>query len=384
MIRKIERADGVRFQVYGRKNGKQVYVTTCDSKKEAESAERRFAVEQEMIATGELPPEIDERRTLKDATDEWLKSLVANKSRSHRAYSEFLRYQVWPQLGPVSLARLGKPQIMRWRDDLVAKYAASTVNSALACLSAALSDFVDRGWIPSNPCHGVRQVEVKDRAYNWIKTRPELERLLLACSDELRDMVAVAIGTGLRLDELLHLRWDDVDLANRLLTVQRGRQGTVKGGRIRHVPILDSVLPVLQRKALRRAGASLLFPGQPKQGKEQVRAKTPVQCAYKQALKRAGLDTSLRWHDLRHTCASWWVMGGGDIFRLSRMLGHANVQITQRTYAHLAPEAWQQDYHRLAFHVPAEPAKVVEFMRDEQGKLAGRRAVLIAADAKVA
>jgi hypothetical protein len=72
------------------------------------------------------------------------------------------------------------------------------------------------------------------------------------------------------------------------------------------------------------------------------------------------------------------VLSGGDIFRLSRMLGHANVQITQRTYAHLAPDAWQQDYHRLAFHCPYEPGKIVEFIRDEDGKLAGRRTIAAA------
>jgi integrase len=69
------------------------------------------------------------------------------------------------------------------------------------------------------------------------------------------------------------------------------------------------------------------------------------------------------------------VLGGGDIFRLSRLLGHASVKITQQTYAHLAPEAWQQDYHRLAFHVPSAPAKLYEFRRDEHGKLAGRTVV---------
>lgn len=108
---------------------------------------------------------------------------------------------------------------------------------------------------------------MRERAYNWLKTCGELERLLSVCPDELRDMVAIAVGTGLRLDEMLHLTWDDVDLTTPLLTIQRGRQGTVKGGRIRHVPILDSVLPVLQRRALRRGGAVQVFPGKSSKGR---------------------------------------------------------------------------------------------------------------------
>jgi hypothetical protein len=51
------------------------------------------------------------------------------------------------------------------------------------------------------------------------------------------------------------------------------------------------------------------------------------------------------------------------------------VKITQSRYAHLAPEAWQQAYHRVAFHVPSEPAKVVELVRGAGGRLAGRRAI---------
>jgi integrase len=371
MIHKRVGKEGVTYQVYGQRGGRKVYVGSYDSKSVAIAEERRWLVRQEQIAAGELPPEIDDKRTLGEAIDAWLKSLEASKSRAHRAYSEFAKYQIKPRLSSAPVAKLTKPQVMRWRDDLATQYAPTTVNSALACLSSAMSDFVDRGWITMNPCLGVRQIEVRERAYNWIKTRGELERLLGVCPDELRDMIAVAIGTGLRLDEMLHLAWDDVDLETRLITVQRGRQGTVKGGRIRHVPILDSVLPVFRQRALQRAGAMFVFPGQG----GGVRSKTPVQTAYKAALKRAGLDTRLRWHDLRHTCASWWVLGGGDIFRLSRMLGHASVQITQRTYAHLAPEAWQQDYHRLAFRCPSEPAKVYEFLRDDDGKLAGKRAI---------
>jgi integrase len=383
VIRRVTRADGDRYQVYCPRNGRKAYVGTYDSQRAAREAEEDFRTTQRKIERGELPPEVDDKRSLKAATDEWLKALLARKSRSHRAYGEFLRYQILPELGGIAITRINKTMLMQWRDKIGTKYAPTSVNSALACLSSAFSYFVDREWVPSNPCYGVHQLEVVARAYSWIKTRGELERLLSVCPDQLRDLIGVAVGTGLRLDELLHLAWDDVDLDARLLTIQRGRQGTVKGGRIRHVPILDSVLPILQQRALRRGGAMFVFPGRAtvasKKVASEARARTPVQVAFKHALRRAGLDTKLRWHDLRHTCASWWVLSGGDIFRLSKMLGHASVSITQKTYAHLAPEAWQQDYHRLAFHCPMEPAKVYEFKRAENGKLAGKRVIGVSA-----
>lgn len=154
----------------------------------------------------------------------------------------------------------------------------------------------------------------------------------------------------MRLDELVHLRWADVDIEHRLIAVHRGRHGTTKSGKARYVPILDALLAFLRTFALQRDGATLVFPGR----KGKVRTKPGVRFPFKQAVERAGLAKTLRFHDLRHTFASHWVLEGGDIFRLSKILGHSSVTVTQNVYAHLAPEAWEQDYHRLAFTLPGE------------------------------
>lgn len=362
MIRKIDRADGTRFQVYARRGGKQVYVSTHDSRKEAQRAETRYQATTDMIASGELPPEVDEKRTIAVGLDTWLATLKKRRSRSHTSYSWFVQV-IKAALGGTGLARLTKAHVTRWRDDLAQEYAPATVNSALGCLSSAYREFIELGWVAANPCRGVKQVKSeRAEAYQWIQTRPEIERLIESARGEYRDIFALALGTGMRLDELLHLRWDDVDLAGRLLTVQRGRQGTTKSGKARHVPILDSVLPLLQARALKRAGALLVFPspGNVNYVGGGVRSKPQVGIAFKAALKRAGLDTRLRFHDLRHTFASHWVMSGGDIFRLARILGHSKVELTSKTYAHLAPEVWRQDYHRVAFAMPGEGAQVIE------------------------
>jgi integrase len=118
------------------------------------------------------------------------------------------------------------------------------------------------------------------------------------------------------------------------------------------VPILDSVLPFLRELALQRDGSLLVFPGE----RGRPRTKPGVREPFKQAAARAGLPSSLRFHDLRHTFASHWVLDGGDIFRLSKILGHSSVVVTQRTYAHLMPDAWEQDYHRVSFVAPGQGA----------------------------
>lgn len=378
MIRRVERAEGTRFQVYGKSDGKTVYVGTRDSLRDAKDLDEEHRSDQRKIKRGELAPNTSTKRTLKEGLDLWLAAI--KDSRSHRPYSEFVKYQIEPELGALKISSITSAHIARWTATIGKRYAPQTVNSARGCLSSAFEWFIQPNeWLKINPCRGVAQTEVPDRQYNWIKTRGELERLLLGCSDDLRDMIAVSVGTAVRIGELLALTWDDVSFDTRLITIQRGSPtGLPKGGRIRQVPILDSALPVLRARALKRGGSVLVFPG--KGGKH--RAQTPVTCAFKSALKRAQMDTSLRWHDLRHTSASWWVMSGGDIFRLSKLMGHRDVKVTTKTYAHLAPEAWSQDYARLAFSAPSEPGKVYEIRRDDRGKLAGRSSVVL--DARIA
>lgn len=349
MIRRIERAGGTVYAVTVYAAGKKRYVGSFDSMREAREAEADEQSTQRKIKRGELAPETDTKRTLSQAVTEWLKSLKANKSRSHGAYVIRTNLYILPALGDVPISRVTKPQILRWRDELAARLSVASVNGALTCLSSAFAYFVEQEWLDVNPCHGIERAKSR-RVYEWVKTKPEITKLLIECPKGIREMVTLALGTGMRLDELIHLQWDDVDLPNRLITVHRGRQGTTKSGEPRHVPILDMLLPFLRGLQLHRGGAVLVFPGSG--GK--VRSKPGVRVPFKQAAKRAGLATKLRFHDLRHTFASHWVLDGGDIFRLSRILGHSNVVITQKFYAHLVPEMWEQDYHRVAFTLPDE------------------------------
>lgn len=361
MIRRIERSDGTRFQVYGQANKKRVYVGTFDSHREAASAERRHQVTQEQIASGELPPDVDLKRTLSDATKDWLASLNASGSRSYSNYAERMNAYVLPTLGGTPISAIRKSHVMNWRDEQCTEFAPNTVNGNLTCLSSAFSYFVDQDWVATNPVHGVSQIEGKDASiYEWIRTREEITKLLVECPKSIRELVTVAVCTGMRLDELVHLRWADIDIERRLIAVHRGRHGTTKSGKARHVPILDSLLPFLRQYALNRDGATLVFPasssGRPRKDgvKNKPRSKPGIRVPFKQAAKRAGLSEKLRFHDLRHTFASHWVLDGGDIFRLSKILGHSSVVVTQKVYAHLAPEAWEQDYHRLAITLPSE------------------------------
>ncbi len=370
MIRKYRGATGVRHQVYSTASGAKRYVGTYDSDRAARQALQDYEVRQRAIARGELPAELDLERTLAAAAADWIASLEHRKARSASIYRKRLDLYVTRELGPVPIAKITTTHVMDLRDRYARTHSPSTVNGIVTCLSSAFTHFQKRQWVTSNPCRGVEPVEDPLRDFAWLQTRDDITRLLAACAGDLREMVAVAVGTGLRLDELLHLQWADVDVGRRLLTVHRGKHGTVKSGKLRRVPILDAVLPVLRERALRRGGDVLVFPGRG----GGVRTKQAVRTIFKLALARAGLDQALRWHDLRHTFASWWMMDGGCIFKLAKVLGHHSVTVTERRYAHLSPTAFDGDYGRVGFVVPSEAAPIYKLHRDANGRIVGRDA----------
>ena len=373
MIKTIDRADGVRYQVYGKRDGRKVYVGSYDSKRAARDADDEFKVEQRKIATGRLPPQVDQRRTFGTAVKAWLEVLEETGSRSHDEYENRADLYLLPRFKDVPLVDIRRSDVVEWRDELGERVAAATVNTVLGTLSSAFTFFVGRDWIEVNPCQGVKRLKPDARVFPWIQSAEVITRLLGELTMKWRTLVAVLIGTGIRLDEALHLRWDDIDLEHRIITIHRGKKGTTKSGKVRRVPIFDSALAVLEEMKLARGGNVLLWPGgKPGKSLSQPSIRKP----FKAALTRAGLPKEIRLHDLRHSFASLFLADGGDIFKLSRILGHHSVAITERVYAHLKPTAFHEDYTRVAFRMPAE-ANVFRFQlqRRPDGRIAGHVAV---------
>jgi integrase len=155
-------------------------------------------------------------------------------------------------------------------------------------------------------------------------SREEAERLLEALPEHLRPVVRFALATGCRMSEILSLEWRRVDFDRRVAWLD---PGTTKNGEGRGIPLnRDAVL------ALR--GVSGTHPDWcfTWQGKRME----AVGSAWKRALRRAGIE-NFRFHDLRHTWASWHVMSGSSLQELMELGGWKSYEMVLR-YAHLAPE----------------------------------------------
>jgi integrase len=376
------RADGsTKYEVFGRRDGKKRYLGSFDTERAAQDELDDFNALKRSIARGEAPPEIDRRRRFRDAAELWLKGRSRSRSIAH--YEGQFDRHIFPVLGDLPLTSITLEALEAMQEQLLNEpnrqgemLAPRTVRHLMQTAGGVLRFAWKRKFIAHNPAAGLELVQFADRAYNWIRTRAEQERLLAAARDPFRSMLAVYLLTGLRRDELIFLRWDDVDLETRIVTVQRGRKGPTKGGKFRYVPVNDALLPVLRRwRMLSGDVGGLVFPGRA----GSARASSAVTQAFKETALRAKLDPDIRLHDLRHTYASHFVRDGGDIFRLSKYLGHASVTITERYYAHLAPDDYAQDWGRNAIRVPLEDAAVVPL----PGAGGEREAVIAAAGGSV-
>jgi integrase len=363
--------DGIkRFQVYGRARIRdksvKVYVGTFASQRDAEAADEEHRVTQRGIKTGELPAAVDSKRTMGDALDAWLRA-IANQ-RSHDEYESRMKLYVRPTFDRTPLVKVTKAKLIELRTSLKERdepLSNATINTLFASLSAAFGHFIEQGWCAENPLKLIGPLDVAERPFLWLQSAGDVQKLLSACNDNIRTLVAVLVGTGMRLDEALHLMWVDVDLAHRVIHVHRGRRGAPKSGRLRHVPIFDSVLTVLREMKLAKGKNTLLWPGAKLDqfGEQRPRNKSSVFRPFKAAVLRAGVAKNLRIHDLRHTFAGLFLASGGDIFKLSKILGHSSVAITQQVYAHLHPDAFADDYSRVAFVMPENTGAVLKLRR---------------------
>jgi integrase len=180
----------------------------------------------------------------------------------------------------------------------------------------------------------------------FLQTVGDIRRVFLALPSPYSVAFAVGALGGLRTGEVLGLSWPDVDLAGRRLHIRQQMQDAkltrLKDDEPRVVPILNSLAPILTEYKLRTGGEGLLFkPENPRHGGRPdigspaafVRPHT-LHKYLRKALTACGLPRITWYNATRHTFASQWVINGGSIETLSKVMGHSSVLVTHR-YSHL-------------------------------------------------
>lgn len=159
---------------------------------------------------------------------------------------------------------------------------------------------------------------------------------------DFRDLVLVAVSTGMRQGELLALRWDWIDFARKVVTVKNTDDFTTKNGRSRVIPMTGAVCELLEaRKQRATSETDLVFHELGRKMSRDFVSKT-----FKFYVIAAGLDERLHFHSLRHTFASWLATEGVSLYAIQKLLGHSSASVTQ-IYSHLQPEGLHNTVNRL-------------------------------------
>jgi integrase len=277
------------------------------------------------------------KHTVADAITRYKDSVLPAKKDSKKQESQL---DWWAgELGPYTLADVTPALLGETRDKLGQERGPATVVRYLAALSHVFTVAVKEwGWLENNPMRNVgkpKEPRGRVRFLSDDTTGPdgktiegERTQLLNVCKKSsnpyLHTIVVLALSTGMRQGEILNLRWPDVDLNNGRIILHE-----TKNGERRVVPLTGKALDLLKTHSkVRRLDTPLLFPG--KNPKKPMDLRTP----WEAALKKAGIE-DFRFHDLRHSAASYLAMNGASLAEIAEVLGHKTLQMVKR-YSHLS------------------------------------------------
>ena len=320
----------------------------------------------------------------------WLSGRTYERTTTARDTS-IMRTHLIPRWGTTPLGRIDHSAVQQWVRELSVPLAPATVAQCHRLLSAVLRSAVRDRLVPANPCEGIRLPRQQRTADHGVTIGRDafLQRLVPAVPERWRALVALAGGAGLRWGECVGLRWEAVDLDRGLVYVTRVAvevAGHVtdkpfpksKAGR-RVVPLPPFVVELLrQHRAQYEPGpAGQVFSneagGPPRRTLFRSRVWRPVlvragllgavretgqgtwiaswptsdgtttseQCASQReavALVARSAHGGLRFHDLRHSYATWLISDGVPINDVQRVMGHEQASTTLNMYTHAASE----------------------------------------------
>jgi integrase len=282
------------------------------------------------------------RHTLADLIDRYISDVLPTKPKN--ASNQNTQLLWWKkQIGHVVLSDLSAALIGEYRDvlakELIPPKAQTTAKPRyrgpatqvryLAALSHACS-IAQRewGWLEDNPCRKVRKPK-EPRGRVRFLSDDERDRLLKVCKEtehtHLYSIVVLALSTGMRSSEIMNLKLPDVDLKRGMVTLH-----DTKNGERRSVPLTNLALELITKLGkVRRLDTQLLFhsPTKPKQPVE-------IRPTWYRAMKKADI-ADFRFHDLRHSAASYLAMNGATTPEIAEVLGHKTLHMVKR-YAHLS------------------------------------------------
>ena len=322
-----ERPDGSRQHIIGYTgtDGRHRWQNTPGGLKDAVKA--RAKIINDMAHGLKVEPS---KVLFSDFAREWINQQTNLAPRSIAAYRGMIELHLIPRLGQrIKLSDVDVNRVARLIESMQREeYSANSIRCALKPLSRIMATATRRGMVMVNP---VTQLDRSERPRGDagpinILDSHEIEAMLNHAGEH-RTLLATLVFTGVRLGELLALRWEDVDWGSGILHVH----GTKTSSSEREVVLMPALQQLLAQRSL-EPRANLIFPI----------SRNGVRYAVRQALRKAGVQKHIRIHDLRHTYASLMISEGHDINYIAGQMGHANSYMTLK-YGHLIDRKKKRD-----------------------------------------
>ncbi len=308
-------------------------VSPIQTRRGAEEYERELRMS---LLAGEHKSQDTRPQTFREFREVFMRDYVnaGNKASELTAKSSILRLHLGPMFDNRLLKEIDESLINRFvKGQLNQGLKAKTVNNQLILLRTILGCAMDNGLIDKLP--KIRKLRVAAERVEFLND--EEKKRLVASADfepEWRAAILIALNCGLRLGELIALKWEDVDLIAQRLWVSRsdwqGKVDIPKSGKARTIPLNKDVTAALKQIRSLRGDWVFCRPDGSRRNKDEFAA------ALQRIRKRAGLR-GFAWHMLRHTFASHLACKGTPLHVIKDLLGHSSLTMTMR-YAHLGDD----------------------------------------------
>ena len=267
-----------------------------------------------------------------------------------RNYEKNARLYFIPAFGTTALERIRTEHVEDYVSRRTGETAPGTVKLELSQLKAILNAAIKWGYMSKNPAKGVVLERVPETPIRplTVEQAKRLYEVAKGYKDWLYPFLAVALNTGMRLGEILNLRWKNVDFRRRQIAVVNEGNFTTKSGKNRYIPMTDFLAGVLSRHP-KHISSPYVFPAVCYNKRPNLPLQVDVpRKRLREALEKAGLPTDFRVHDLRHTFGSRLAENREDPRTIMELMGHSDVSMTMR-YIHTSTERKADAVSRLGF-----------------------------------
>lgn len=291
-----------------------------------------FKRKAEAVEHANFPERADNRKPFKELSSQYLR-LHGPRLKSLKTWKGIIR-ELDAEFGATPVGKIKAPDIQAYYNRIESRASTSTANRHLTLLKSIFNKAFAWGTFHGeSPCARIKRKREPNHRLRYLSGE-EIRSLLFVADDRLRPILVCALSTGMRKGELLELDWRDVDFVSGTIHLLR-----TKSGKPRKIPMMAGLRSMLLQMVPKESGPVFELP------------EISLRRLFAKALADARI-AEFRFHDLRHTFASYFAMKTGDLPALQQLLGHATVQMTMR-YAHLSDQHVAEKMAKLEGSLPA-------------------------------